>query len=1124
MSFFKKGNKTAIVAGLLLMASLVLCKKIEDQLKFLTPPDTLEDNPEILRSVPAPGQTGVQKDQPIILEFNKKIDEQKCIASFNIQPPLTGIFKKEGVVMTFTSSTRFVGGTTYIFTMSQDCEDTEGRDLKEAYSSSFAVGAEISPPSVVAVRGRRNVTGCLATDPFETIADFQTDVYNSTDFCEATPVEIRFSEPMDRSSVEGNFNVAPSMIGAFQWSESDSVMRFVPKDNLQNGVTYVFTLGRGGRDKAENNLVDAIAFSLTVGAESEKPQIVIQDGYIQGNAGGTGPDCTVANAMLASIANPVTGLRNLNGVCTDSIQGLGNRNTPILVYFSEDMDISTADAAFDIRPAINGIKSWSNDATGRCGLTQGNCGGGSSLLTFTPIASWTPSTTYTVTLGGAAEDISGNTLSQNHSFSFTVGVDNTPPTMDFASALCADALCGVPAASCAAGTIGGIAAFQSDICHQARNGITGQQLSFVFIEPMERNLTASAFTIVPDVTGVVSWPAANQMTFEPTEDLQLNTQYEVTISTVARDLAGNAMTSQFIRKFTTGNGSGDLNPPSGQSVSTDRTGGTGGCDAGVDDDVSTGPFHTDICTARVGGPGAVIRVVFNEAMDQAKTAAAFSISPVASGVISWNGAGTELTFTTTGALEPSRLHTVTVGTQARDAAGNKLASNFSLAFQTTALGGNPTVVQIEVNTLAGGTCTGPDLNILTANIQNACENTIIRATFSESMDQALTENAFSVSPSAAGVFTWNGAGTQMTFTPDQNLTFGKRYDIRVSKSALDVQGHALTQDVNRDYVVGALDNAAPDVNTVDFQTETTGVCNPLLGRVINSATPDVCVATPIVVHFSETMDADSFGAVNISPFAGVSYVWNANFDQLTITPQGSGFKSDTIYSLTVDTTAKDPAGNTLSTQFALSFTTENTSPRVTAVGLQSHGGLCDAFGDPGATVASLPRDSSAGLCWWDDSKAIGAATNYRFVAGGSGLNAAGGNGAHVGAGCNTDVTTDNFRIIFSRYMSITTQSAVDIKRISTPQKFPKIVNFSWSDCRAVSPFGCRVLTFSVAEAEDRSCGTATEFGGGDFNMSRDDNDSAQTGTPYYQITVDQTAEDTDGGKLPSAFSFFMEGN
>ncbi|NJD51399.1 MAG: hypothetical protein FIB07_00855 [Candidatus Methanoperedens sp.] len=75
-----------------------------------------------------------------------------------------------------------------------------------------------------------------------------------------------------------------------------------------------------------------------------------------------------------------------------------------------------------------------------------------------------------------------------------------------------------------------------------------------------------------------------------------------------------------------------------------------------------------------------INVTFSEAMNRVSAQSAISISPVTTGSFSWNG--NTMIFTPDPILINSTIYTVTVGTGAKDIAGNNLQSSFSWQFST----------------------------------------------------------------------------------------------------------------------------------------------------------------------------------------------------------------------------------------------------------------------------------------------------------------------------------------------------------------------------------------------------------------------------------------------------------
>ena len=69
---------------------------------------------------------------------------------------------------------------------------------------------------------------------------------------------------------------------------------------------------------------------------------------------------------------------------------------------------------------------------------------------------------------------------------------------------------------------------------------------------------------------------------------------------------------------------------------------------------------------------------------------------------------------------------------------------------------------------------------------------LIVITFSEPMDRASVEQAFSLSPDMNGAFSWSADSRTVTFTPERDLQAGTRYVVAIDSSARDLAGNTAT--------------------------------------------------------------------------------------------------------------------------------------------------------------------------------------------------------------------------------------------------------------------------------------------------------------------------------------------
>lgn len=207
-----------------------------------------------------------------------------------------------------------------------------------------------------------------------------------------------------------------------------------------------------------------------------------------------------------------------------------------------------------------------------------------------------------------------------------------------------------------------------------------QKIAAAFSEEMDPlTLTSSTFGLTgpgaSPVTGTVTYASAgNIATFSPESDLALETLYTATITTGAKDLAGNALTSSFVWSFTTGAISDLISPTV----------------------LSTNPADAVISVAL----NKIISATFSEAMNASTiTSSNFTLTtndltPVL-GSVDYNLLTHIATFTPGSNLAPNTTFTATITTGVQDLAGNALLANFVWTF-TTGIQAAQTVIQEPV--------------------------------------------------------------------------------------------------------------------------------------------------------------------------------------------------------------------------------------------------------------------------------------------------------------------------------------------------------------------------------------------------------------------------------------------
>ncbi|HXI84527.1 MAG TPA: ice-binding family protein [Verrucomicrobiae bacterium] len=150
--------------------------------------------------------------------------------------------------------------------------------------------------------------------------------------------------------------------------------------------------------------------------------------------------------------------------------------------------------------------------------------------TFNPTSNLAPSTTYTAQITAGAKDLAGNPLTVNFNWSFTTGT--TPDTT-------------APTVSATVPTNGA-----TDVAiNQTINVTLSEAMDPLTINTATLLLTGPGATAV---TGTVGYDVPSKIaTFTPASSLDSNTVYIATLTTGAKDLAGNALAADFNWSFST---------------------------------------------------------------------------------------------------------------------------------------------------------------------------------------------------------------------------------------------------------------------------------------------------------------------------------------------------------------------------------------------------------------------------------------------------------------------------------------------------------------------------------------------------------------------------------------------
>ncbi len=571
---------------LLLIMAMAGC---DDRMGITSPPVTT--TPTVSSTNPANAATSVPFNQKITATFSEAMDSSSITsASFTLMQGtsfVSGTVSYTGTTATFAPSSNLDPNTDYTATITTMAKNDAGNKLAKNYVWSFNTGAAalITPPSV------------SSTDPVN--AETAVPINQK--------IAATFSTAMDASTITAStftlMQGTTPIPGFVSYSGVTAI--FAPSSNLAPNTAYNVIITTGAKDLAGNALANNYVWSFTTGAAA----IV------------TSPTVSSTDPLNAATGVPL--------------------NQKIAATFSKTMDATT------ITSATYTLTQGSTSVSGFVSYS------GTTAI-FAPASNLLANTVYSVTITTGAKDLAGNALATNYVWSFTTGaaVVATPPTVISTNPI--NTATGVP---------------------------LNQKVAAAFSTTMDAStITTSTFTLMQGTTivsGFVSYSGTTAI-FAPTSNLLPNSTYNATITTGTKDLAGNALATNYVWNFTTG-ASPVITPPT--------------------------VTLTDPVNAAIGVPlNKQVAATFSESMDASTiTTATFTLmqgTTFVSGTVSY--AGTTATYTPSNNLTQNTTYTATITTGAKDLAGNSLASNYVWSFTTLV----PYTVALSSNPIAGGTTSG----------------------------------------------------------------------------------------------------------------------------------------------------------------------------------------------------------------------------------------------------------------------------------------------------------------------------------------------------------------------------------------------------------------------------------
>ncbi len=675
------------------------------------PPPPPGAAPTVTSASPSFVASGTPINTKLVVTFSRAMDPSTITTSTFLLTKGTvsvpGTVSYAGTTATFVPSAHLTVSAAHTATITTGAKDLSGRALAANFVWNFTTGltadtvpatvASTSPVFAVPVSGDISVTFGEAMDP--------TTITNSTFMIKqgTTPV-----------------------LGTVTYSGLTAT--FHPSSPLAANSAYAVTVTTGANDLSGNPLGSSFVWTVTTSASpSACGQLPVTLGSTGGfavlagstvtNTGAT----TVTGDLGLSPGSDVTGFPPGNVVGTihvaDTAAGVAIGDLTIAYNEAAGRTLCPVSVAGNLggqtlTPGLykstSGLEVTSGD------LTLDARGNASAVFVFQMASTLVTTAGRQVILAGGANASNvfwqvGTSASFGTTTAFvgTVMADQSI-SFDTGATLNGRALARIGAVTLDSSTVTNPGPTPGPIPDTTPPSVTStspvvavalnSNISATFSEAMDPStITASTFTLVQGTTpvsGAVTYSGLNA-TLDPATDLAANKTYNATVTTGAKDLAGNALQSNFVWNFTTAAGSiPDTTPPLVSLTSA----------------VLNVPVSSNITAT------------FSEAMAPSTiNTSTFTlvqgITPV-SGIVSY--AGLTATFNPSSDLAANTTYNATITTGAKDLAGNPLQIDVLWNLTTS----SPACVQAAVDlgsaanfaVLAGSTVTNTGLTTVTGDL------------------------------------------------------------------------------------------------------------------------------------------------------------------------------------------------------------------------------------------------------------------------------------------------------------------------------------------------------------------------------------------------------------------------
>jgi len=287
--------------------------------------------------------------EKIWVSFPCSPDRSHAEALFSVKDSLgsvPGRFQWEGNTLYFLPEPPLKPGTRYVLSFNGTYRDTKGKSYEEYRTVPFFY--QYQSESAPSIRS---------------ILPSRGEIVSAK-----TEIEITFDREMDPPSFEKGFSLSPPTPHEVHWTDTNRTVRISPRQAWQDRTLYTLSFGEGIVDRRGMPIASTPSTTFLVQEDTGLP-------YVR----------SVEAALNDGETFPPLG---------SDLEGLLRHRDPIRITFSEAMDQKKTRQAVRITPSLPGTWTWLEDRT----------------LLFLPATGWERGVHYTLEVGAAAEDTSGNRI------------------------------------------------------------------------------------------------------------------------------------------------------------------------------------------------------------------------------------------------------------------------------------------------------------------------------------------------------------------------------------------------------------------------------------------------------------------------------------------------------------------------------------------------------------------------------------------------------------------------------------------------------------------------------------------------------------------------------------------